>query len=129
MFGLGWGEILLLAILGVVLIGPKELPQVIKSITRFVRQLSSARDEWVRTIRQDPSIREITESVEDVHQTVTKPVKSLEQILRENLQQMQAEEAEKANAAQDVLEEKTEMYEPGEAHFTESASKDPEKKS
>ncbi len=92
MFGLGFGEIVLLVILGVILIGPKELPQLIKSISKVARQWTGAREEWVKAIREDPSIREITESIDEIKDSVERPVMSLEQALREEIAKREFEE-------------------------------------
>lgn len=39
MFGLGFSEIILLGVLALVLIGPKELPEVARTIGRFLNEL------------------------------------------------------------------------------------------
>ena len=36
MFGLGWAEILVAAVVGLIVIGPKELPGVFRKIGQFV---------------------------------------------------------------------------------------------
>ncbi len=99
MLGLGFGELILLLIIGAIFIGPKELPGLLKAVSKFARQVTGARDEWVKTLKDDPSIREITESVDEVRTAVQKPVMSLEEALREELAKQEA-------ALQDKPEEK-----------------------
>jgi Sec-independent protein translocase protein TatA len=70
MFGIGFGEFLLLAIIIFVLIGPKQLPEVMKVVGNIARELTKARRDLSSTIDQDDSLRSIRESVNDVKQTV-----------------------------------------------------------
>ena len=42
MFNLGFSEILMLSIIALIVIGPKQLPQVARSIGRFINELKRA---------------------------------------------------------------------------------------
>ena len=42
MFGLGFGEILLLAAIGLIVLGPKQMPQVARVIGRTLAELKKA---------------------------------------------------------------------------------------
>lgn len=44
MFGLGMGEILVLAVLGLILIGPEQLPELARTIGRFINDLKRSTD-------------------------------------------------------------------------------------
>lgn len=66
MFGIGFGELVVLSIILLVLIGPKQLPEVMKSVAKFLRQLTHAQRDLHRTINQDETMRSIRESVDDV---------------------------------------------------------------
>lgn len=44
MFGLGMGEILVLAILGLILIGPEQLPELARTLGRFINDLKRTTD-------------------------------------------------------------------------------------
>jgi len=91
MFGIGWSELLILIIIGLVFIGPKELPQVIKTVSRFMKQIMGARDEWIRTIKDDPTIRDLTDSVTEMKDSINAPVSDLEKALRENISKLENE--------------------------------------
>lgn len=52
MFGLGLGETLLLAIIALVAIGPKQLPEVARTIGRFLNELRRASGELGRAMRE-----------------------------------------------------------------------------
>ena len=45
MFGIGLSHILLLAVIGLIFIGPEELPQVLRAIAKVLGQLKRATDE------------------------------------------------------------------------------------
>jgi len=91
MFGIGWTEFLILIIIGLVFIGPKELPHVIKNVSRFMRQIMGARDEWIKTIKEDPTIRDLTDSVTEMRDSIHTPVTDLERALRENISKLENE--------------------------------------
>ena len=74
MFGIGFGEFILLSLIILVLIGPKQLPQVMKTLGKFARELSKAKDELKTTIDQDDSLRSLKESMGDVRKSVKSQV-------------------------------------------------------
>lgn len=91
MFGIGWSELFILIVIGLIFIGPKELPHVIKNVSRFMKQIMGARDEWIRTIKDDPTIRDLTDSVTEVKDSIQSPVSDLERALRENISKLENE--------------------------------------
>ncbi len=52
MFGLGFGELLLLAIFALVFIGPKKLPELAKSLGKGVREFQKARLELMEQLNR-----------------------------------------------------------------------------
>jgi sec-independent protein translocase protein TatB len=52
MFGLGMSEILVLVVLGLILIGPKELPQLARTLGRFLNELKRTTDGIGYELRQ-----------------------------------------------------------------------------
>ena len=53
MFGLGTGEILVVLIIALIVLGPKEIPKVAKTIGRGMRELQRAKDELKENIEFD----------------------------------------------------------------------------
>jgi len=41
LFGIGWSELLLVVLVGVVFIGPKEIPATVYTIAKFIRKIKS----------------------------------------------------------------------------------------
>ncbi|MDB5038552.1 MAG: hypothetical protein JWQ35_2080 [Bacteriovoracaceae bacterium] len=77
MFGMSLSEFFLLALIVLVLIGPKQLPDVMKTLGKIARELSKARRDLTKTIDQDDSFRSIKESVNDVKKSVSFKVSDL----------------------------------------------------
>ncbi len=53
MFGLGGGEIILIVILAIILIGPKDIPKVATQIGRFFGQLRNAASDLKTTVEHE----------------------------------------------------------------------------
>ncbi|WP_343564833.1 Sec-independent protein translocase protein TatB [Kiloniella sp. b19] len=95
MFDIGWSEMMVIAVLVLLIMGPKELPQTLRTITAFVRkgkelagEFRSGVDELVREADLDDardmmnkanphSIRESIESVVDPEQSLKKSAMEL----------------------------------------------------
>lgn len=119
MFGLGWSEILILALIGLVLIGPKQLPEMMKGLAKFFKEVSKARDDWMHTVRTDDSIREIQESVNEVKESINKPIRQVKKSIEDELQRHGKPSLE------DALEEMTEVYDEDEKTSLKKDSSDP----
>tara|TARA_Y100000768_G_scaffold381284_1_gene359711 strand:+ start:28 stop:348 length:321 start_codon:yes stop_codon:yes gene_type:complete len=69
MFTFGWGEIFLVVIIVVVVIGPKDLPKFIKQIgllAKNIKKISSDFKSSLNDIAEDTEIKEIAKSVKEV---------------------------------------------------------------
>lgn len=56
MFGISWAEALIVVVIAIIVIGPKELPSVIKNIGKFVRKVKSLAAEFTDAIEQETSV-------------------------------------------------------------------------
>lgn len=63
MFGIGLPELVMILVLGLLVLGPKRLPEVARTLGRFYGQLRRASDDFQRTIRQDLDAIERQEDV------------------------------------------------------------------
>ncbi len=70
MFGLGFSELLVLAVIILVLIGPQQLPDVMKGIAKFVREMTDAKRDFTRTLNQDDDLRRARDSVDEVKSVI-----------------------------------------------------------
>ena len=69
MFTFGWGEIFLIGIIVVVVIGPKDLPKFIKQIgllTKNIKKISSDFKSSINEIAEESEIKELAKSVKEV---------------------------------------------------------------
>jgi len=58
MFGLGGGELFVVALLAILLIGPKELPKVATQVGRWYRQLKTGANEIKSTVEKEINLDE-----------------------------------------------------------------------
>lgn len=77
MFDLSWGEILIIGLIGILVIGPKELPTVIRTVKSTLTKL--------RTIWSDltDSVKEVTDDLADSIEPELKQITDLEGNLQE----------------------------------------------
>jgi sec-independent protein translocase protein TatB len=66
MFDIAWSELLLIAVVALIFIGPKELPQVLNNLGRAAAKLRRSADEFRRHFEE--SMRE--SGYEDVHKNI-----------------------------------------------------------
>ena len=66
MFDIAWSELLLIAIIALIFIGPKELPQVLHSLGRMTAKLRRSADDFRRQF--EDSVREA--GYEDLHKNI-----------------------------------------------------------
>ena len=61
MFGIGTSEILIILLIAILVLGPKEIPKIARTIGRGMRQLQRAKDELRQTLDKDFYDEEDTE--------------------------------------------------------------------
>lgn len=62
MFGLGTAELLIILFIALVVLGPKELPKVARTLGRGIRELQRAKDDIKKNIEFEDDIDEKTKS-------------------------------------------------------------------
>ena len=63
MFGLGGGELLLLAFIALIFIGPKKLPELAKGLGKGIREFQKAKDDLVQEVVEErPKVSESSPS-------------------------------------------------------------------
>ena len=75
--GLGWGELLLVAAIAIVVVGPKDLPILMRTIGRFVgkaRALAREFQESFEEIAREAELEELRKENERLRHVVTGPV-------------------------------------------------------
>jgi len=74
MFGIGMPELILIAVVALIVLGPKKLPDLAKSMGRAVREFKKATSELKETLQVDSEFSEVkkafTEFESDVNKTI-----------------------------------------------------------
>ena len=87
MFSLGWMEISIILIITIVVVGPKEIPTVIKfikSLTQSLRKVSREFSSTVDEITHIQEIKDIKKEIMDTKEAVVKEGKELDEFIEKN---------------------------------------------
>ena len=87
MFSLGWMEISIILIVCVILVGPKELPVVIKTIKSVLLNLKGLSREFTKTVEEVTEfseIKDIKKEILDTKDIITKEGKDLDDFIDKN---------------------------------------------
>jgi TatA/E family protein of Tat protein translocase len=66
MFGIGMPEMILILALALIIIGPKKLPDLAKSLGRAMREFKKATNEFKETMDLDSDLNEVKSTFEDI---------------------------------------------------------------
>ena len=72
MFDLGWQEFLIIAFVLVIVVGPKDLPKVLKTFTNFLRQVRQMASEFHRSIENmadETELKDVKKSLNQIKNT------------------------------------------------------------
>ena len=89
MFGLGMSEIIFLAVLALIVIGPKELPQVARTLGRFLNELKRSSNILSEEIKQHTRM-----DLLDLEAPLARPKKVAKQAIQEELPKIEPEQME-----------------------------------
>ena len=87
MFSLGWMEMSIILIICVILVGPKELPVVIKTIKSVILNLKGLSKEFTKTVEEVTEfseIKDIKKEILDTKDVITKEGKELDKFIDKN---------------------------------------------
>jgi len=87
MFSLGWMEMSIILIICVILVGPKELPVVIKTIKSVILNLKGLSREFTKTVEEVTEfseIKDIKKEILDTKYVITKEGKELDKFIDKN---------------------------------------------
>jgi sec-independent protein translocase protein TatB len=71
MFGIGWTEMLVLGVVALIVIGPKDLPVVMNRLGKMVNSIRRMGSEFQRELNKATGLNEIT----DLRRSITEPLK------------------------------------------------------
>jgi len=88
MFGIGGTELIVLIIIIAVLIGPDQIPGIMKGVSKFMKEVSGARADFKRSVDEDETLREIKSTVLEVKKGVEDQVNSVTAGVREDIEKI-----------------------------------------
>ena len=109
MFDIGFSELVLLMLVGLVVLGPKRLPVAIRTVMGWVKTIRGLAANVQNELKQELKLQELQDSIKKAEQLNLKQLspdlsKTVED-LKEQAQKMRAELEEKAAAAGTTVEE------------------------
>jgi len=75
MFGIGMPELILIAVVALIVLGPKKLPDLAKSLGRAVREFRKATSELKETLQVDEEFSEVKKAFTDFHSDVNQTLR------------------------------------------------------
>lgn len=92
MFDLGWLELLVIGITALIVVGPKELPQLFRTVGRFFGKIKAMAREFSQSMEEaadESGLKDATKtlnSITDLHQKTKFPIKkNLEEKFKEKI--------------------------------------------
>jgi TatA/E family protein of Tat protein translocase len=70
MFGIGMPEMILILAIALIVIGPKKLPDLAKSLGRAMREFKKATSEFKETMDLDSDLKEVKSAFEDINDEI-----------------------------------------------------------
>jgi len=75
MFGIGMPEFILIAVVALIVFGPKKLPELAKSMGKAVREFKKATSELKETMQVDGDLAEVKQAFTELHSEVGKTIR------------------------------------------------------
>lgn len=127
MFDIGFSELVLLMLVGLVVLGPKRLPVAIRAVMGWVKTIRGLAANVQNELKQELKLQELQDSIKKAEQLNLKQLspdlsKTVEE-LKEQAQKMRAELEEKAAAAGTTVEEQIKEIKSAAENSDDSAEK------
>lgn len=127
MFDIGFSELVLLMLVGLVVLGPKRLPVAIRTVMGWVKTIRGLAANVQNELKQELKLQELQDSIKKAEQLNLKQLspdlsKTVEE-LKEQAQKMRAELEEKAAAAGTTVEEQIKEIKSAAENSDDSAEK------
>ncbi len=74
MFGIGMPEMILILAIALIVIGPKKLPDLAKSLGRAMREFKKATNEFKETMQIDNELSEVKKAFDDINEDVKETI-------------------------------------------------------
>ena len=77
MFDIGWSELLVIAVVAIIVVGPKELPRLMRTFGHYVGKLRRMAADFQRQFEdavRDTEIDEVRKAMQDLHAQASAPI-------------------------------------------------------
>jgi sec-independent protein translocase protein TatB len=81
MFDMGWSELLLVAVLAIVFVGPKDLPRLMRTLGRYVAKMRAMAREFQNSfedLARESELEDLRKQVAEMRESAMKPLSDLE---------------------------------------------------
>ncbi|MFZ3034930.1 MAG: Sec-independent protein translocase protein TatB [Parvibaculum sp.] len=81
MFDMGWSELLLVAVLAIVFVGPKDLPRLMRTVGQYVAKMRGMAREFQNSFEElarESELEELRKQVAEMRENAMKPLTDLE---------------------------------------------------
>ena len=81
MFDMGWSELLLVAVLAIVFVGPKDLPRLMRTLGQYMAKMRGMAREFQNSfedLARESELEELRKQVADMRESAMKPLTELE---------------------------------------------------
>jgi len=81
MFDMGWSELLLVAVLAIVFVGPKDLPRVMRTAGQYMARMRAMVREFQNSfedLARESELEELRKQVAEMRETAMKPLTDLQ---------------------------------------------------
>ena len=95
MFGIGMPEMILILAIALIVIGPKKLPDLAKSLGRAMRAFTKATSELKETMQIDNELTEVKKAFDDINEDVKQAVDLKPEFERKSEDKAKLDEAER----------------------------------
>jgi sec-independent protein translocase protein TatB len=102
MFGIGMPELLLILVIALIILGPKKLPDLAKSLGRAMREFKKATNEFKETLQIDEDLTDVKKAFDGLNKDVKDSVSPRESAASKSPKALQATEDKTDGGAKDA---------------------------
>ena len=110
MFDLGWSELLLVAVLAIIFIGPKDLPRLMRTLGQYMARMKAMAREFQQSFEElarESELEDLRREISELRDHATKPLEDIKKNIETNVDAAMAQPAGaasvKAGAAPEPL--------------------------
>ena len=111
MFGIGMPEMILILAIALIVIGPKKLPDLAKSLGRAMREFKKATNEFKETMQIDNELTEVKKAFDDINEDVKQAVDLKPEFERKSEDKAKLDETEADKDTKNEAEPKSDDFE------------------